>query len=574
MQSAECRVQSAGQPRCNTRNLRGRTTCSAFCVPRSAFFTSSRRSQSGLTLMEILIALFIFMLGVLGAMSMFPVAMHTAGVAMGETRGAILARSALDQITADCRAPYYRGTVAGVTDDSLTAVGTPNWDNDRWQDYFVTIVGDGAGGQAASQWQSHRILSNTANTLTVWPDWNPRPNVGDEFVITRLGLPSLPRSVVDVDCSAGDDTCSVRGVTWLDNEWNGYTLLVLDGPAQGQRRLIRDTRNGNILDLVSGWVAPAVPRAGDRIAIVRAQPHDGFIREIPDAMGSKVRVGRADDNYDNVTALNWTSDNYSLLPPFKGSFACDGGTANTLECASAAANWRGMLVRLASGDGQGQVRLVTDVSGTTVRVYPEWVVTPSSGNEFDVLSQTEYFLVITTGRSAGRAFRIDGHSAHAAGDELDCGTFAWLENGVREAHRRVGGTDEWKVRNASAFLIAGSRSWLGTVFLKPRPGANPGEVKNEYEYCFDTFGWPKADRVITGGEPQTGPDFSIRKASGTYRMLEDSTFSIICIFGDSGALPDGAVRVDILVYRDFDSARPLNQNRQPVAFLTGYVGRP
>jgi len=533
--------------------------------------------------MEILIALFIFMLGILGVMSMFPVAMHTAGMAMGETRGAALARSALAQITADCRAAYYRGLVGAVnTDDTLTAQGTPNWNADQWRGYFVTIVGDGAGGQAATQWQSRLIVRNTANTLTVCPDWNPRPDIGDDFIVTRLGLPALPRGEIAATNvpNAGETFLTVPNVSWDDDQWNGYTLLMLTGAAAGEQRLITDTRAPDTLDFASAWEAATLPVAGDRFAIINKQPRDGFIREIPNATGNIVRLGRADSAYDDVDPLQWSAENYQLLPvpvalPNNGT--CTGGTANTLVGDTSAAAWRGRLV-LITGDNprSGQLRLVTDVDTltNTLTVYPDWAEPPQNGDTFEIRSQLGYFLIIGSGRAAGRAFRIDGHQANAAGDELDCGNFAWFERGVRQARRRTGAASwEWKVRNASAFLIAGNRSWLGTVALRPTPdAANPGYVLKDLGYAFDTFGWPKT------AEPQTGPDFSIQKEGGSsparYSAEENSEYSVVCIFGDSGALPDGPVRVDVIVYRNLDSAKTLNENRQPVGFLTGYVGRP
>lgn len=175
-------------------------------------FLRGRGSARGLSLIEILIALFVFLIGVLGVLSLFPVAMSTAGKSIGETRATVLARSALDQLKFDCTMPYFSGTAdpnANPTKnvEVLSTVAPPaapaapnGWGT--WQDYYVTITSGPAKGQ------SRRIRTVVGRTITVDRSWtsvgvaSPTETwtaPGDliargtqSFVITRMGLPDAP----------------------------------------------------------------------------------------------------------------------------------------------------------------------------------------------------------------------------------------------------------------------------------------------------------------------------------------------------------------------------------------------
>ena len=71
--------------------------------------SASAAVQAALTLIEILIAMFIFLIGILGILAVFPVAMNSAGRAIGETRTNVLAQTVLAQVSADWKCPYYTG---------------------------------------------------------------------------------------------------------------------------------------------------------------------------------------------------------------------------------------------------------------------------------------------------------------------------------------------------------------------------------------------------------------------------------------------------------------------------------
>ena len=138
--------------------------------------------RGGLTLIEILIAMFIFLVGCLGVLSVFPVAMNNAGRVLGETRGNILAQSVVAQITADCRVNFElpaTGPAAAVTPQLPLAPVTAltraprrrlSLHTPSIKRYFVTLL-DGPGrGQS-------RFITNDpgtgAGTITVAPAWTP-----------------------------------------------------------------------------------------------------------------------------------------------------------------------------------------------------------------------------------------------------------------------------------------------------------------------------------------------------------------------------------------------------------------
>ncbi len=204
---------------------------------------------AALTLIEILIALFIFMVGCLGVLSIFPVAMNNAGRVMGETRGNILAQSVMAQLTADCRVNFElpaTGSAAAVT---VSASPNPNYSFLQRQPgppppplinppatypnpptppplpktgYFVTLL-DGPGrGQSRLVIADQSTLANPqwGTAMTVAPAWTPvfvtdnatpTPNTAtwwgpgslptptgspyfpnEHYSITRMGMPERP----------------------------------------------------------------------------------------------------------------------------------------------------------------------------------------------------------------------------------------------------------------------------------------------------------------------------------------------------------------------------------------------
>ncbi len=628
------------------------THYSPFTTRRSVFFTRSR-SRAGFSLIEILIAMFVFLVGLLGVLSIFPVAMNSASKSVGQVRANILAETALAQLAADCTVPYVEGDISVVGTDTLTPTDAPT--AGEWLGYFCTIRSDTKG-----TWQSRIIVGNDGTRLTVCPPWNPEPVAGDAFIITRMGLPSLPRGVVDLDGIAPDTSVSsivaaTPGLTWDEDEWNGFYVLMLDGARKGEFRAIADTTSPRILTLASPFVL--APANGDTFAITRSVPHrlhrgttagaagtaftgsgetwqadewNEFYLEM--ASGSQMRRTRlisdtanpdpddltlasafsidpsADDFFDIVNHASRTgyirefskSDEFragfATLPDpsasepndlivrpltwpaswYEGPVTSDTCTspsaASTLAVVNTAGIQAGHLAVIRSGRAAGQVRIITDVSANPISVFPPWAeddgessIFPLSGDDYEICKRLGYFVVITSGQAAGRVFPITAHTPNTTdGDEIECKGVDFRD--LRICAAKSG--SQYKVRDADGFMIVGADWFVSTLAPHAAVGAVPldsdAESDDDYGYLLNTLGLTKT------AEPQTGFDAYY---NGTV-WREASEYSSVYIFSDDLALPEAPVRVDIIVFKNFDRAQPLQDNRSPVGHMTGYIGRP
>lgn len=150
-----------------------------------------RRYTEAFSLIEILVAMFIFLIGILGVLSMFPVAMNSAGKTMGAMRALTLGRSAIAQMRLDCALPYEIGTLTAASDTD--AVCSTIFSED-WAGWFLTTLAPPADSDSppGPAHQHCRILVSAPlgdNRISVYPAWNPMPDPNTEFVITRFGLP-------------------------------------------------------------------------------------------------------------------------------------------------------------------------------------------------------------------------------------------------------------------------------------------------------------------------------------------------------------------------------------------------
>jgi len=631
---------------------------SPFTTHYSVFCT--RRRQAAFSLVEILIALFVFLIGILGVLAMFPPAMTSAARSMGQVRANILSESALAQLNVDCRVAYYAGFVNGATTTAavLGAKGTPAWLDDQWNGYFVTLT-SGSGRN-----QSRLIVdTNTPDTITVCPDWNPTPADGDSFIIARMGLPAyLNDTVADTSTVStiyaenaqwnsndydgyyvtvfGTDTdacrriqtttapnilavtpnfdagtsfsdsdslvisrvpCvtlpsgSVTGVpggntlptdaSGMDDEWNDFYVRILSHDAAGQCRRINDSTGGGTLTVDPSWTV--TPTDTDSYVII-APPRYGHIRDIGTNSaqeGTNNRINAGIASGEDVVPLCWTAGWYES-PVSSGTCPLD-STISTLEVtpADAALAQVGQLIVITSdpesSPAAGQVRLITDITATALQVYPPWYkdpddvladYVPKSGDTYEIRKRPGYFLVITTGRAAGRIFPITGYSSDTVnGDTITCAGVNFEDIGVTSAARYNSdiGDYDYKLRNATGFMIVGNDSVLSTVIRHKGRGALPPPPsgagwKEDYGYLQNSFGVP------SGGEPQTGIDYYYQGDSDS----ETSAYSSVCVFGDSGSLAGGPVQVHTFVFWNFNRTKDLFDNRKPVGFLAGHVGRP
>src|SRR2546430_1966546 len=112
-----------------------------------------------------------------------PVAI-TAGTGVGQTRTVssnttnTLTVSPAWTTTPDGTSQYDI-TQTSTTLQDTTKTGPKAWTVNQWAGLVVTITaGTGAG-------QTRPVLSNTANTLTISPDWSTTPDGTSQYVITQ-----------------------------------------------------------------------------------------------------------------------------------------------------------------------------------------------------------------------------------------------------------------------------------------------------------------------------------------------------------------------------------------------------
>jgi Tfp pilus assembly protein PilV len=501
-----------------------------------------RCNALGMTLIEILIALFVFLLGVMGVLSIFPVAMKTASDSMGQARGTILARSLLAQIQADCQAVFYEGAINSTTPTTVYDDSGPGWTAHEWEGYFVTIINTSAPDPANfGRYQTRIITANTTDTLTVNPEWEILPQTGDSFVITRLGLPSAP--VLTVDADVGGTTSTSFPVAYMNTnpwptDWADYGVMVIysNGPTdiKGNTSTIETIDPGTgIVTITPGF--DAAPAEGDLIAIVNPITREALVRELRDANvpggdgDIDIRAGAHPTSGTSVPALTWDQD-----------------LASTVTWAP----------------GVGQVGPV----------------------------QNCYYAAITSGRGSGSVFPVTAHISDATnGDALDVDFptgSSWTDLGVSSAWIDADASDlpidlnETDTGRATSFTVIGNPTFLRTVSAYWDDAADGKPAADErFAYYFNAFGtaataapWQVGRELFIRRGPDADGDDVFDAEEQDARVV--SEYSTVAIFSDSGELPGGPVRVDVFVYRNFDNSQPPQNNKPAVAHITRTLGSP
>ena len=368
-------------------------------------FAKGRLRTAGLTLIEILIGLFIFLIGILGVLSLFPVAMSTAGKAISETRATILAQSALAQLKSDCTLVYFRGaadtnsgatkTVQLIHAGSLPAAPTSPSGWGTWRGFYITLKsGPGAG-------QCRRIANYDSGTKTFTVDraWTA--------VTVPAAVPPPPNAA-----------------TWTapgsPGELGETPPNDLNTRFPNQQFII--TRMG-LPDVSAPNVLPAFGRDRDLVIWAMSGP-DAFIPGIA---------------WNEDATIDPQSSGTSVVLPFtgdSGTVSTADATGNTLICANKAwapdasfsaydSLFRHYRVRITSGAGVGQVRRVTANNNNTLQVTPPLSPAPAVGDTFEVgwsgtaawpvaNGYTGAHVMITNGRSSGRVFWLTADSRPAA----------------------------------------------------------------------------------------------------------------------------------------------------------------
>jgi len=531
MANTECRMNMCTRHR-SRGNLPGKRSGTAFHSPiaiHHSAFAIRRRSAAGLSLVEILIALFVFLIGILGILAMFPVAMDSAGRAIGEVRANVLAQAALAQLTSDCRLPYETGGV------DATAPPSPQEELKRaksttdWSGYYVTVRID-VPDPDPDTWQCRLItgIDSTDETiLKVYPPWTsfsvgawtwtaPTPN--DQYVITRLGLPDPPDR-----------------------------RFPTTKPAYFREGFVRMFKAGTT-DTFHAGVATG-PAADDLIA-----PIDSAYD--PDGAGPL-------QAWDSDYAWSLTS----------GDTAAGGGTDYLDRTISTPlpVNWyANCRLALTENAGAGQLRWISadkDVTATEHRLYvtPDW----DTGQEPDGTTQyailPPYYLLITSGRAAGRLYVITADKVDDTnGHEITCAGANFADDGVTQAY---GGGDPTDPNNflrvrATQFAILGNSKSVRTILPLQTPrstfsgtatGGSPSSLidsgQSWPEHMFQywrvrlTNGTGAGQlRQITDNTADTlnvSPNWTVDPTFGTrYEILPPDPFTGTATAGGSNTLED------------------------------------
>jgi len=144
----------------------------------------NRRGERGLTLIEILLALIVMVLGIVGILALFPAAMESAKMSMEETQAAILGESVANSLATAARFSVLAPPMAVTQHYQLTV----NHDSIRSQDNalvyyqfwlpnFTDGMGPGPTPNSGTNWFHHPIAPGpgigavSASTPELEPDW-------------------------------------------------------------------------------------------------------------------------------------------------------------------------------------------------------------------------------------------------------------------------------------------------------------------------------------------------------------------------------------------------------------------
>ena len=444
------------------------------CCPR-------RRAAAGLTLVELLIAMFIFLVGILGLMSMFPVAMNTASMAMGQVRGNILAHSALAQLSADCSVPYETGQATGGSDTTLVRpAASPRIG------YYVTLTGGPGAGQ------SRLITSDDGTNIGVAPNnWTVVPAEDDQYIITRMGLPDPPlpgnyrefglnRDLIVRQMQAPNIIYAGVPVAYSATA-NVNPLLGINGTATDASNA-SDGRTG-ILEHLGQFGADYTnhyvrltgdPGAGQVRLVLSNDPNELTVSPAWDAsdmpdVGTAYEVGWiADDTWVSEEASGTATDGGNPNPPLVPDPYLEDTTASWAND-----EHEGRYVEITSDPGRGQIRGITRNTDNVLYVSPEWDTVPNTSG-YRIISSHGY-VVITSGKAAGRILPIIWDEKDSTnGHKITCFEADWDEYGVTAAKRGtiLDPPITYKLQDGTSFTVIGN-STPGLLNTLPEAGEPP-----------------------------------------------------------------------------------------------------
>ena len=223
----------------------------------------SSRPRAGVTLVEVVIAIFVLTVGVLSIIALFPAGYTLGQSALNRSVAALAARDAHARIVAASRHSGFSfptgtlasvhqsdrvGTVDGINDHSLVCKvrgEDPSWDDDFGGCYCVITSGAAAGGV-------YRISSSSSDTLTFASTGSHQVTfragtdatagepvrIGDHFAI--IGAPSHGDYPSTFLSGGSGRTVDIAAQGDLDKEPKDYCYgCILSPPAPDTPRLYR-----------------------------------------------------------------------------------------------------------------------------------------------------------------------------------------------------------------------------------------------------------------------------------------------------------------------------------------------
>jgi len=218
-----------------------------------------RCCEGGFTLLEILIALFVMSVGIVGVLALFPVGIEASREAMDNMMVSIIGESAIDQMQIymnvsqifDSRPGVYKRYYTAVSTGDTSSVsfiqegGRPPYVTENGANfagfYLRVLSGTGAGRVAL-------ITGASGTTFNVmWTGRGlsaPALDSTSKFVVTRYGFPTTPKPVrVARVTSVGGNSVTVESVYrpgrspegWSGGVWGrGYYVIFTSGFARGK----------------------------------------------------------------------------------------------------------------------------------------------------------------------------------------------------------------------------------------------------------------------------------------------------------------------------------------------------
>jgi hypothetical protein len=371
-----------------------------------------------------------------------------------------------------------------------------------------------------------------------------------------------------------------------------YQVRIVGGTGAGQVRTITGN-TGNLLTVTPSWSIPIT----DNTSVYEI----GWANSVP---------GNPSAGPQNAT---WCAQLYPIPPPLVTPAAgapgnvVNGGkwlTDNSGKATWTANQFQGKYVTT----GAGQARAIVSNTGSAQdnSVTPPTppytlVVTPAftvPGSQNYIITESYGYVLITSGRASNRLFSIAWDAVDPAGQSnghliVCAGTDFTSLTGITAAQRG----NQYNLQNATAFTVIGNYSqsqltWpLGSttapypsmpLILNAVPDGSPIVSWTPQPlpalYCPPWFNTMNVVNAINAATQLNSNPY--RVALDQYNVptqgagLYTSEYNYGVIFSDSGPDPSLPVRVDVLVWRNFDTTKDFVENQKPVGHMTGYIKRP